>query len=70
MRKSVDCDLPAQVSTFNLESATLQPVHEMRLPDPAGIQSIRPPVIRLEGKACAFSHLRVLSTLYLVDGLR
>ncbi len=59
-----------QVFTFNLESATLDPVHEMRLPDPAGIQFIRPPVIRAQGKAYAFSYLGVLSNLHLVDGLR
>jgi hypothetical protein len=43
---------------------------ELNPPDPAGINFIRPPQISADGKAYAYNYSRVLSDLYLVDGLK
>ena len=39
-------------------------------PDPAGVVSIRPPLLTPDGSVCVYSYSRFLSTLYLVEGLK
>jgi hypothetical protein len=63
-------ELPAVVSTWDLATGALHPLCEVRLPDASGVQFIRPPHLRLDGKMYAFSYLRYLSDLYLAKGLR
>ena len=37
--------------------------------DPAGVETIRPILITPDGKTCIFGYHRMLSDLYLVEGL-
>jgi hypothetical protein len=39
-------------------------------PDPAGVISIRPPLLTPDAKVCVYSYSRFLSSLFLVEGLK
>jgi hypothetical protein len=43
---------------------------ELLPPDPAGVISIRPPVLTPDGSVCVYSYGRFLSSLFLVEGLK
>jgi hypothetical protein len=62
--------IPINVTRIDLATGRRDPWKEIVPADPAGVQSI--PVLRFsaDGKAYAYSTLRVLSDLYVVDGLR
>ncbi len=62
--------VPARVFQIELESGHRRLWKELDPPDPAGINFIRTPHISADGKAYAYNYNRVLSDLYLVDGLR
>jgi len=57
---------------FRLDPATgrQQLWKEFKPADPAGISRVLPPLITRDGKAYAYSYGRVLSDLYLVEGLK
>ena len=62
--------IPVKVNRISLETGKREPWREIVPADPAGIQSL--PSIRFsaDGKAYAYSAGRVLSDLYVVDGLK
>ena len=62
--------VPALVYWVELGTGHRQLWKELSPPDPAGINYIRPSHISAEGKAYAYNYNRVLSNLYLVDGLK
>jgi Tol biopolymer transport system component len=62
--------VPAVVYRVELSSGHRQLWKELNPPDPAGINFIRTPHISADGKAYAYNYSRVLSDLYLVDGLK
>jgi len=39
-------------------------------PDPAGITGVAPAIVVMDGKSYAYGVTRILSSLYLVDGLK
>ena len=62
--------VPALIYRVELNTGHRQLWKELNPPDPAGINFIRPPHISADGKAYAYNYNRVLSDLYLVDGLK
>jgi eukaryotic-like serine/threonine-protein kinase len=62
--------VPARVYQVELASGHRQLWRELSPPDPAGVNFIRAPHISADGKAYAYNYNRILSDLYLVDGLR
>jgi serine/threonine protein kinase len=62
--------VPALVYRVELGTGRRQLWKQLNPPDPTGINYIRPPHISADGKAYAYNYNRVLSSLYLVDGLK
>jgi hypothetical protein len=62
--------VPALVYRVELSTGHRQLWKELNPPDPAGINFIRTPHISADGKAYAYNYNRVLSELFLVDGLK
>jgi hypothetical protein len=62
--------VPAVVYRIELSTGRRQLWKELNPPDPAGINFIRAPHISADGKAYAYNYSRVLSDLYVVDGLK
>jgi eukaryotic-like serine/threonine-protein kinase len=62
--------VPALVYRVELSTGHRQLWKELNPPDPAGINFIRTPHISADGKAYAYNYSRVLSELFLVDGLK
>ena len=63
-------ELPAKVYRLNLSSGRKQQWKELMPPDPAGVYFIRPPLFSSDGNSYAYSYARLLSDLYLVDGIK
>ena len=62
--------VPAPVYEIDLATGHRQLWKELNPPDSAGINFIRPPHISADGKVYAYNYNRVLSDLYVVDGLK
>jgi hypothetical protein len=62
--------LPAQVTRVALATGARQPWKQFSPTDPAGVYKIAPICITPDGTAYAYDALRMLSDLYVVDGLR
>jgi hypothetical protein len=65
-----DADLPAEIARVNLRNGTRERVRTLLPPDPAGTVSILRIVMTPDARAYAYTFVRALSSLYLVDGLR
>lgn len=63
-------DLPTRVDRIDLESGTRALLHELAPGDPAGVFNIDLLHMTRSGEYYAYSYRRLLSTLYLVEGLR
>jgi eukaryotic-like serine/threonine-protein kinase len=63
-------ELPARVFRMDLASGRRELWRTLLPPDPAGVVSIRPPLLTPDGSVCVYSYSRFLSTLYLVEGLK
>ncbi len=63
-------DVPDGVMKLDLATATLAPWKELTLEDPAGIARINPVRVAPDGRSWAYTYTRVLSNLYVVDGLK
>jgi dipeptidyl aminopeptidase/acylaminoacyl peptidase len=63
-------ELPANV--FRLDVVTGQRTHKRKLmpSDPAGVERIGPILLTADGEHCVFGYHRILSDLYLVEGLK
>jgi eukaryotic-like serine/threonine-protein kinase len=62
--------VPARVFTIELATGKRQLWKELSPADPAGVYFIRPPHIAYDGKTYAYNYARILSDLYVVDGLK
>jgi Tol biopolymer transport system component len=62
--------VPARVFQIELGSGQRRLWKELDPPDPTGINFIRTPHISADGKAYAYNYNRILSDLFLVNGLR
>jgi hypothetical protein len=62
--------LPARVTRIHLATGTREPWKEFMPADPAGIYKIAPVLITPDGSAYAYNAMRVLSELYVAEGLR
>ncbi len=62
--------VPVKVFEVELASGKRKLWKELNPPDPAGINFIRTPHISADGKSYAYNYNRILSDLFLVDGLK
>jgi Tol biopolymer transport system component len=63
-------ELPATISRLDLATGRRELWKQLTPLDPAGVFSIDPVLITPDGKAYVYSYRRMLSELYLVEGLR
>jgi WD40 repeat protein len=63
-------EYPARVSRLEIVSGKRELWKELTPPDPAGISTISPPSITPDGKAYVYSYNRILSDLFLVEGVK
>jgi Tol biopolymer transport system component len=62
--------IPLKIAHVDLATGHREPWKEIAPADPAGVQSIVNIKFSADGKSYAYSTLRVLSDLYVVDGLK
>ena len=63
-------DYPAHVYRLDVATGKRELYRDLTPPDPAGISSISPPCIAPDGKAYVYSYNRILSDLFLVEGVK
>ncbi len=63
-------EYPARVSRLDLATGKRELWKELTPPDPAGINAISPPRITPDGKAYVYSYNRILSDLFLAEGVK
>ena len=63
-------EVPAEVSRLEIATGRRQLWRKLQPPDRSGVYSINDFKVALDGRAYFYSYKRVLSQLYLVDGLR
>ncbi|MEO8430280.1 MAG: protein kinase [Acidobacteriota bacterium] len=63
-------DVPNKVQRLDLASGTLEPWRELTLEDLSGVVRIRPIQVAPDGRSWAYTYIRVLSNLYVVEGLK
>ncbi|MEP6994135.1 MAG: protein kinase [Acidobacteriota bacterium] len=61
---------PARVFLLDVISGKRELWKELTPPDPAGISNVAPPAIAGDGKTYAYSYNRILSDLFLAEGLK
>ena len=63
-------EAPGRVQKFDLATGRTEPWKELNLEDRAGIVRISPVRVVADGRSWAYSYIRVLSNLYVVQGLK
>jgi Tol biopolymer transport system component len=63
-------EYPARVFRLDASTGKREPWKELTPPDPAGINTISPPRIAPDGKAYVYSYNRILSDLFLAEGIK
>jgi len=63
-------EIPMHVFQIDLATGKRTPWKEISSPDPGGITGIAPAIVAPDGDAYVYGATRILSTLYLVDGLK
>jgi eukaryotic-like serine/threonine-protein kinase len=63
-------DLPGEIARINLRTGQREPVRTLLPPDPAGAVSILRIVMTPDARMYAYTFVRALSSLYLVEGVR
>ncbi|MGO8984205.1 MAG: protein kinase domain-containing protein [Terriglobales bacterium] len=63
-------ELPAKVDLLEVASGRRTPWKQLMPPDPAGVEYVGPILPTPSGKAYAYGYRRLLSDLYLVEGLK
>jgi Tol biopolymer transport system component len=63
-------EVPARVNRIELATGRRDVWKELMPPDPAGVNLINPVLLTPDAKAYVYSYRRILSDLYLVEGLR
>ena len=61
---------PSKVQKLELSTGRLEPWKELALQDPAGVARIFPVRVTPDGRSWAYGYIRVLSNLYVVEGLK
>jgi len=61
--------MPGEISRINLRTGQREPVRTLLPPDPAGVTTILCVVMTPDGRSYAYSFVRALSSLYLVESL-
>jgi hypothetical protein len=62
--------VPSKIVRYDVATGRIDPWKEISPSDPAGLSSISRAVVAPDGKTYAYSYLRILSFLQLVDGLK
>jgi hypothetical protein len=62
--------VPQKVEKLELATGRVVPWKELTLEDVAGVTRIGPVRVAADGRAWAYTYVRVLSNLYVVDGLK
>ena len=62
--------VPGRTQKIDLASGRAEPWKDLAPEDPAGLTRIGPVRVATDGRSWAYTHIRVLSNLYVVDGLR
>jgi len=62
--------IPSKIMRYDMASGRLDPWKEMVAADTAGLSMVSRTVVTPDGKTYAYSYLRVLSYLQLVDGMK
>ena len=62
-------NVPQRVERLDLATGRVAPWKELTLEDVAGVTRIGPVKVAADGRAWAYTYVRVLSNLYVVDGL-
>ena len=65
-----DQTIPMKFGRYDMTTGRLEPWKELMVADAAGLNSISRAVVTPDGKAYAYSYLRILSYLQLVDGMK
>ncbi len=63
-------EYPARIFRLDLASGKRELWKELSPPDPAGISNVAPPAIADDGMTYAYSYNRILSDLFLAEGLK
>jgi len=63
-------EIPDTVQRLDLATGRIEPWKELTLEDRAGVTRIHPVRLAADGRAWAYTYIRVLSNLYVVDGLK
>jgi hypothetical protein len=63
-------ELPAQVNKLDLQSGQRTLWKQLVPSDPAGVETIGPIIMTPDASTCVFGYHRMLSDLYLVEGLK
>ena len=64
-----DGDLPGEIARVHLRSGKREAVRSLLPPDPAGVMNVLRIVMTPNARTYAYTFVRALSSLYLVDGL-
>jgi Tol biopolymer transport system component len=62
--------MPAPVLRLDIETGKRQLLRELSPPDPAGVGQIGPVLMTPDGRSIAYSYRRLLSDLYVVEGMK
>ena len=63
-------ELPTKVARIELSTGRRTPWKELRPADPAGVEFIGPILMTADAKTYVYGYRRLLTDLYVVDGLR
>jgi Tol biopolymer transport system component len=63
-------DVPGRDQKLDLATGRLEPWRDLTPEDPAGLTRINPVRVAPDGRSWAYTYIRVLSNLYVVDGLK
>jgi hypothetical protein len=63
-------EVPDKIQRLDLGTGRIEPWKELTLEDPAGVVRIHPVRVTDDGRSWAYSYIRVLSNLYVVEGLK
>src|SRR5581483_12087521 len=61
--------MPGEVSRINLRTGQREPVRRLLPPDPSGVTTLLRVVMTPDARSYAYSFVRAISSLYLVDGI-
>ena len=62
--------VPARVFRLSIDTSRREEVRQIAPSDPAGVESVSGIYFSADGKSYAYSYYRVLSDLWVVDGLK